>query len=275
MNREAIMNKYVAFLDILGFKNKLKEFSQENAKNYIKAFSTTIYKIFQYNNQLNSRKINGFIVSDSVILYTSNVSNKILNELIHIVEEICREEFSQNGIIMRGAIAKGEFDNIPAVELPKLQKQLIVGSAYVEAYLLESAVKTIGINLSKVVYEDLINCDLSINIIEERIDGEIYYVFQYMTLDFLMNKTNMQRFIALAKESKWLPHYYNTVYFAMKSQNNNKKIKQVFINIQNLVCDNKPKENWRDLDLFIKNTFAEGVIDEYKTRFLKYIRQKL
>lgn len=269
------MEKYVAFLDILGFKNKLKEFSQENAKNYIKAFSTTIYKIFQYNNQLNSRKINGFIVSDSVILYTSNVSNKILNELIHIVEEICREEFSQNGIIMRGAIAKGEFDNIPAVELPKLQKQLIVGSAYVEAYLLESAVKTIGINLSKVVYEDLINCDLSINIIEERIDGKIYYVFQYMTLDFLMNKTNMQRFIALAKESKWLPHYYNTVYFAMKSQNNNKKIKQVFINIQNLVCDNKPKENWRDLDLFIKNTFAEGVIDEYKTRFLKYIRQKL
>lgn len=90
-----------------------------------------------------------------------------------------------------------------------------------------------------------------------------------------MNKTNMQRFIALAKESKWLPHYYNTVYFAMKSQNNNNKIKQVFINIQNLVCDNKPKENWRDLDLFIKNTFAEGVIDEYKTRFLKYIRQKL
>ncbi len=64
------MEKYVAFLDILGFKNKLKRISQENAKNYIKAFSTTIYKIFQYNNQLNSRKINGFIVSDSVILYT-------------------------------------------------------------------------------------------------------------------------------------------------------------------------------------------------------------
>ncbi len=33
---------------------------------------------------------------------------------------------------MRGAIAKGEFDNIPAVELPKLQKQLIVGTAYVK-----------------------------------------------------------------------------------------------------------------------------------------------
>ena len=269
------MEKYVAFLDILGFKNKLKEFSQENAKNYIKAFSTTIYKIFQYNNQLNSRKINGFIVSDSVILYTSNVSNKILNELIHIVEEICREEFSQNGIIMRGAIAKGEFDNIPAVELPKLQKQLIVGTAYVEAYLLESVVKTIGINLSKVVYEDLINCDLSINIIEERIDGEIYYVFRYITLDFLLDEKNLKRFIKLANESGWLPHYYNTIYFAMKLEKNDNKIEQVFLNIQKQVCDEKPSENWRDLDLYIKNSFADGVIDEYKTRFLKHIRKCL
>lgn len=269
------MEKYVAFLDILGFKNKLKEFSQENAKNYIKAFSTTIYKIFQYNNQLNSRKINGFIVSDSVILYTSNVSNKILNELIHIVEEICREEFSQNGIIMRGAIAKGEFDNIPAVELPKLQKQLIVGTAYVEAYLLESVVKTIGINLSKVVYEDLINCDLSINIIEERIDGEIYYVFRYITLDFLLDEKNLKRFIKLANESGWLPHYYNTIYFAMKLEKSDNKIEQVFLNIQKQVCDEKPSENWRDLDLYIKNSFADGVIDEYKTRFLKHIRKCL
>lgn len=269
------MEKYVAFLDILGFKNKLKEFSQENAKNYIKAFSTTIYKIFQYNNQLNSRKINGFIVSDSVILYTSNVSNKILNELIHIVEEISREEFSQNGIIMRGAIAKGEFDNIPAVELPKLQKQLIVGTAYVEAYLLESVVKTIGINLSKVVYEDLINCDLSINIIEERIDGEIYYVFRYITLDFLLDEKNLKRFIKLANESGWLPHYYNTIYFAMKLEKSDNKIEQVFLNIQKQVCDEKPSENWRDLDLYIKNSFADGVIDEYKTRFLKHIRKCL
>lgn len=269
------MEKYVAFLDILGFKNKLKEFSQENAKNYIKAFSTTIYKIFQYNNQLNSRKINGFIVSDSVILYTSNVSNKILNELIHIVEEICREEFSQNGIIMRGAIAKGEFDIIPAVELPKLQKQLIVGTAYVEAYLLESVVKTIGINLSKVVYEDLINCDLSINIIEERIDGEIYYVFRYITLDFLLDEKNLKRFIKLANESGWLPHYYNTIYFAMKLEKSDNKIEQVFLNIQKQVCDEKPSENWRDLDLYIKNSFADGVIDEYKTRFLKHIRKCL
>lgn len=35
------MNKYVAFLDILGFKNKLKQLGQATAKQYISAFSST------------------------------------------------------------------------------------------------------------------------------------------------------------------------------------------------------------------------------------------
>lgn len=37
------MNKYVAFLDILGFKNKLKQLGQATAKQYISAFSSTAY----------------------------------------------------------------------------------------------------------------------------------------------------------------------------------------------------------------------------------------
>ena len=56
---------------------------------------------------------------------------------------------------------------------------------------------------------------------------------------------------------------------------NDNKIEQVFLNIQKQVCDEKPSENWRDLDLYIKNSFADGVIDEYKTRFLKHIRKCL
>lgn len=88
-------------------------------------------------------------------------------------------------------------------------------------------------------------------------------------------KKNLKRFIKLANESGWLPHYYNTIYFAMKLEKNDNKIEQVFLNIQKQVCDEKPSENWRDLDLYIKNSFADGVIDEYKTRFLKHIRKGL
>lgn len=264
--------KYVAFLDILGFKNKLKNLSQSEAKKYIGDFSATVYTIFQ---SIDSQLINGYIVSDSIIIYTNNISEEGLKALVNVVERICKEEFSRHAILIRGAISKGEFDNIPAIELPHLQKQLIVGQAYVEAYLLEDSVKTIGINLSKNVYQDLNNYGVDLNIIEEKIKDQVQYVLRYITIDYLLDENNMSQFVRLAVESNWLPHYYNTMYFAMKRETNNKKTEQVFINILNLVCDSQPTENWRKIDIFIKNTFNDYVIDDYKTRFLKFIRKKL
>ena len=263
--------KYVAFLDILGFKNKLKKMAQHDAKWFIGGFSSTVYSVFQRFN----KEVNGFIVSDSVILHTNNVSVQALSELMKIVDEICKKEFSENGILIRGAIAKGEFDTIPATELPKLQKQLIVGQAYVDAYRLEGDLKNIGINLSQEVYQDFQNCNSDINILDERIKDTAHYVFRYLTIDFLLNEDNLRRFVELATESEWLPHYYNALYFAMKRETNDKKIEQVFSNIQNIIRGSEPGENWRKLDQFIKNAFVSEVIDDYQTRFLKHIRQRL
>ena len=39
--------KYVAFLDILGFKEKLRNLSQDEAKKYIGDFSEIVYSIFK------------------------------------------------------------------------------------------------------------------------------------------------------------------------------------------------------------------------------------
>lgn len=269
--------RYVAFLDILGFKEKIKTMSQIEAKEYIGAFSLTVYSVFHvydHSDKLNDL-LDGFVVSDSMILYTKDVAIKSLKELIKIVDEICKREFCENGIVIRGAIAKGEFDRMPAVELSNLKKQLIVGQAYVDAFKLESKLKNIGITLSETVYEDFQNCDLEINTIEEIIDNKSYYILRYLTVDYLMDKDNLKQFVKLANESEWLPHYYNAIYFALKLENSEKKINQFFLNIFDQVCDHKPGENWRRLDTFIKNAFAEQVIDSYKTRFLKYLRQKL
>ena len=46
------MNKYVAFLDILGFKNKLGNITQNEAKQYIMQFSSVIYSAFQVTNSM-------------------------------------------------------------------------------------------------------------------------------------------------------------------------------------------------------------------------------
>ena len=85
----------------------------------------------------------------------------------------------------------------------------------------------------------------------------------------------MKKFIEHAMKSKWLPHYYNTIYFAIKNVTNERIVEQIFANIEKLVCDNSPNEKWRELDLYIRNIFAEGVIDNFKVRFLKHIRKKL
>lgn len=107
--------RYVAFLDILGFKGLLKSLSQSKTKDYIADFSAVVYSIFhKYNPDL----ITGFIVSDSLVLHTNNVNQEALEELVKLVIEICQCEFSINSILMRGAIAKGSFDRMPAVELP-------------------------------------------------------------------------------------------------------------------------------------------------------------
>lgn len=263
--------KYVAFLDILGFKNKLQNLPQDQAKGFIGDFSSTVYSLFQRQQEI----INGYIVSDSIILSTNDVMQENLITLIELIENICTSEFSQNGILIRGAVAKGEFDEMPAKELPHLQKKLIVGQAYVDAYLLESSVKTIGINLSEEVYDDLKNCDKSFDILDERIEKATHYILRYITIDYLLDEKNIKQFVRLASESNWLPHYYNALYFALKREKNDKKVDQVFQNLSQLVCDGKPSDNWRALDTFIRNAFQHDVFDDYQTRFLKYIRKHL
>lgn len=144
-----------------------------------------------------------------------------------------------------------------------------------ESLSLESSVKTIGINLSEDVYNDLRNCDRTFDILDEKIEKTTHYILRYITVDYLLDEKNIKQFVRLASESNWLPHYYNALYFALKRERNDKKVDQVFQNLSQLVCDGKPSDNWRALDTFIRNAFQHDVLDDYQTRFLKYIRKHL
>lgn len=262
--------KYVAFLDILGFKSRLKELGQEESKRYISDFSGTVYSVFY---GANKELIEGFIVSDSIVLNTTNTSNNSLRELIRVIDEICKKEFSNNSILIRGAIAKGNFESMPAVGLENLRKELIVGQAYVDAYIMESSVKTIGIILTKDVYEDMLDASIfTENIINENNNA---YLYRTISLDFLLDLNNVSNFISLAKKAEWKEHYYNTIYFALQKESNDNKVDQLFENILDCICNNHPSENWRDVDIFIKNAFAEGVNTNFQKRFLRFIRSKI
>ena len=251
---------------------------------YIECYSSVVYRVFsRYNrsveekkNVQNQNKIKGFVVSDSVVLYSDGSDSNTLSELIGIIVELCREEFNQNSILIRGAIAKGNFDRIPAEELHNLKKQLIVGDAYVKAYGMEDSFKSTGIRLGDEVYQDIINAGLDCDIVEEAIDDGKYYILRYLSIDYLLETEGVFReFIHAAKKSEWMPHYYNSLYIAMKNVTNARKLDKLFTKIVQEVSGNNPSENWRDIDMFIENSFNPGVFSNYQTRFLRYLRNQL
>lgn len=263
--------KYVAFLDILGFKNKLRSQNQLEAKQFIGDFSRTIYSVF---NGGEFHDIHGYVVSDSVILHTSDTASRSLIALYDLIQQICQKEFVEHGILIRGAIAKGEFDKMPAAELPNLQKGLMVGQAYVDAYLLEGSVKSIGINLSEPVYQDIRECYSSADVVDEKFENQVRYIMRTITVDTLLEPDSLRQFVSLANASEWLPHYYNTLHFALKLVNSDGKVNQVFDNIFHLLRS-ADDSGWRKIDRFVENAFQSEVISHFKTRFLRYIRTHL
>lgn len=220
----------------------------------------------------------GYIVSDSFIIYSRNTSEKSLSQLVSVIISICRAEFTENGILVRGAIAKGEFDKIEAKDISNLQKGLIVGQAYVDAYLMEDSFKAMGLALSEDVYNDICMLQIYGSILSEKDEGKdksSLHILKYLSLDFLLEGTNLESFVNLAIKSNWLSHYYNILGFALKNEKNVKKVEQVFTKVMNIVSDGKPSENWNRIDTFIEKTFNENVSYRYKKRFLKYLRSKI
>ena len=262
------MKKYVAFLDILGFKDTLRKMNQEAAKQFISNFSTTAFYVWE---EKQYSFIEGYIVSDSFILYSQDVSERSLSQMIDLIEGICQRELINNKVLIRGAVAKGEFDRLEAKDLPSLKKGLIVGQAYVDAYLMEETIKTAGIILADEVYQDIEEISCSVDCFQESINGQKISVMRYLNYDFFGKVENLTKFIELAIDANWIPHYYNTLYWALKDEKP-QKADFLFTSIINSICNGNLNENWRDLDIFIKRMFDKNVYDALQTRFLRYIR---
>lgn len=196
--------------------------------------------------------------------------------LLDAIVDVCQSEFLQHGVILRGGIAKGEYNKLQAKELKYLGKGLIVGQAYIDAYLLEGTIKTIGTVVSEEVYEDILasNIDIVSRVFEENIGNEKKYILSSFPLDFLNEKKNLEKFVTLAVSSGWLPHYYNALYFSMKNESGS-VVNILFDNIFKILSGDSYSENWRNVDKFIKGAFNESVFRHFQTRFLTYLRSRI
>jgi len=127
---------YVAFLDVLGFKNLVFSNSTES-KEKLNQYFESIEMIIAYLKKMPIKKDIGYItISDSIILTVPQSNN--VSENIEILRQLCiaigflQVGLAARDIWIRGAVSSGDtyFNS---------KNNQIVGPAYINAYLLEES----------------------------------------------------------------------------------------------------------------------------------------
>lgn len=270
------MDKYVAFIDILGFKEKLKRINQQEAEEFITKFSTMLYSEWKSGNYQNSDDINGYIVSDSIIVYSKNDDKESLCKMMNYLTRIFSKAFTGNAILLRGAVAKGKFSMRNPHSFKNLQKGLLVGEAYIEAYTIENSSKGSLIQLSQTVRNDIQEYYADLFTIEKVGDKpeteNSIYSLRWADIDFLLEKNNLSNFVKMANESKWSSHYYETLYMFFTKELKESKKENVLDGIYRVL---KEQYKYNDINLFIKNAFSQEVNRYFQDIFLKFLRNKI
>jgi len=130
---------FVAFIDISGFKKKLQKDKEEAIKT-LSLFFNEGYKVLNHN-----KDVSGLFISDCGILYANKKDDNNqtkLKKLLNVIKEI-NINLIKKDIILTTNIAYGDFIYKNKIELGNLEKNLMTGNAYVEAYLDSSKMKKV------------------------------------------------------------------------------------------------------------------------------------
>ena len=123
-------NTFVAFTDISGFKEMMK--NKKQAVRALDRLNQAGFYVLQQNNDINS-----FFISDCGILFVRNINRSMeeqLSSLLEVVENINRRLLADN-IMLTTSIAYGPFSYQQRIEFEGIEKNPIYGNAYVEAFL--------------------------------------------------------------------------------------------------------------------------------------------
>lgn len=153
MDNNVENEKFVLYLDIMGFKERVSRVKVDELKQQLLLFKTKNNKLKPLLEGGNTKEtlINMAQFSDSIVLVTRDCTEDDLNR-ISKAAAILMQTALQTGFALRGAIAKGNmvFD---------LENQLFFGKALVDAYLLEQELNFYGIVFHESMEESILNID--------------------------------------------------------------------------------------------------------------------
>ncbi len=269
--------KYVAFIDTLGFKQRITKIPHEEAVEVIRFFNQTVFNLWREFNLDQDSSIRGRTFSDSIIIHSRGESIEDLQKILKFIIKLFKTSITSCDLPLRGGIALGKFDDLQAVEFANLQKGLVIGTAFIDAYLMESSNNVKG---SKLLFGQEINLKVERQLnnfqtqkVKTDKDGKTIYELKWGDLMFLTerNYEALNKFIDLATKSKWLDHYFGTLEtFLIKESSDNRN--EIYTRIiEKLKTDYK----YNDLDNFIENYLKSVSATYTKRSFLSFLRDKL
>ena len=129
-------NRFVAFLDIMGFKDRVARNDHNEILKELELFQSNISQYVSYHRNAN---VQIALFSDSILIYSQDDSVDSLHALADITSHIMMYAIQQEKPIpLKGAIAAGRMTC-------NQTKQLYFGQALIDAYLLEENVKYYGV----------------------------------------------------------------------------------------------------------------------------------
>lgn len=216
-------HRIVAWLDIFGFKSLMRS-DPDEALSVVKEFFKIGFRELHPRNQPPEREgdlgVNGLFVSDCGIIWSELIHDnpscveqfqKILKIVKNINEKVFRSEvMKRNRTMLSTSIAYGQFYPIPTKEHEHIDKKLIFGQAYIDAYtdninLDPGLCRIVGHNLPNFI-SDIIANPPTRNLFSfiRQDEGQLYFYWNCSTLDEIETfRLNYKR----AKEVKYREMY--------------------------------------------------------------------
>ncbi|HHT9126866.1 MAG TPA: hypothetical protein ACFYD6_13780 [Candidatus Brocadiia bacterium] len=123
---------YVAFSDLNGFKEMMR-----NHRNAAKALDKLYSTVYELKTKSEYSGIQTLAISDCAISFVSNSNSNNTADLPLILKFIkdLHTKMLNADYLITSSIACGQFDYHERIELPGLEKNMLYGNAYLNAYL--------------------------------------------------------------------------------------------------------------------------------------------